>query len=350
MGTALAHLVRPVAADSGWRVWGNDATVQSLKRAASTLPRHAYVISGPNQIGKRLLALEFALALNCPSSTPDGIPCRSCSTCVRIQRGVFPDVTVYDLARQAQVERGTGKNTTLTIDTVRAIGQDLALRPAEAPWRVSIVDDMETMQETAQEAFLKTLEEPPAAAVLLLLTSDIENLLETVRSRCVALTMSSVRAEVIDGALRAAGIARGLAGELAMLAFGLPGWAFAAAGDDRLRDARRALRDEASAWIDAENYDRLVRAVRTADRYGQDKEQVVGLLVTVMLEWRRRLLLSQGLASDACATQGANGPEYPPLQLVQAVQSVRACLADLESNVRPRLALESMVLKWPTTP
>lgn len=203
-----------------------------------------------------------------------------------------------------------------------------------------IVDDMETMQETAQEAFLKTLEEPPAAAVLVLLTDDIENLLQTVLSRCVVLTLSPVRADRIEAALQAAGAESSEAAELASLAQGLPGWAFAAANDEALRAARRETRDEARAWIAEDGYGRMVRAIRTADRFGQDKDQVVAALVSVMLEWRDLLYRSVGL-------DGADRPGYALSDLLRAISSVRACLSDLDANVRPRLACETMVLQWP---
>jgi DNA polymerase-3 subunit delta' len=346
MQTATKPAVQPVASASGWRVWGQDAAVQTLQRAARTRPRHAYVLAGPEHAGKLSLATEFALALNCPHAA-DGMPCLSCATCRRIERGVHPDVSIFDLARQASVEGTKGKNTTLTIDTVRAIGQELALRPAEAPWRVLVVDDMETMQETAQEAFLKTLEEPPAAAVLLLLTNDVENLLETVLSRCVLLTVPTVGTEVIDEALRTSGVPPDAAAELAGLAQGLPGWAFAAANNEELRLARRDQRDEARAWIAGDAYDRTVRAIRIADRYGQDRDQVIASLVAVMLEWRELLLQSVGLGNGDTG-RGAAGPSaYTTPDLARAISSVRACLADLDTNVRPRLACESMVMLWP---
>lgn len=347
MSTVINESVRPVATDAGWRVWGQDAAVRSLQRAVMSGARHAYVVAGPDHIGKSLLATEFALSLNCPSASATGVPCRVCSTCQRIERGVHPDVSHFDLERQAHIEGGSGKNTSLAIDTVRAIGHELALRPSEARWRVMIVDDMETMRETAQEALLKTLEEPPAAAVLVLLTSDIENLLETVLSRCVVINLPVVSVKAIDEALISAGVAPAEASELATLARGLPGWAFAAANDANLRTARQEMRDEACAWIAADAYTRVVRAIKLADRFGQNRAEIAEALVTVMLEWRHLLYQSVGLTDDTDIQPGS-GAQYPAAALVGAVESVRACLADLDANVRPRLACETMVLQWPT--
>lgn len=346
MGAVTTEVIRPVATGTGWRVWGQEAAVRSLQRAAIATPRHAYVIAGPDHIGKRLLATEFALALNCPTASTTGIPCRACAICRRIERGVHPDVSVFDLERQGHVESGSGKNTSLTIDTVRAIGHELALRPSEARWRVMIVDDMETMRETAQEALLKTLEEPPAAAVLLLLTSDVESLLETVLSRCVVINLPVASLKAIDDALISAGVAPGEATELAMLARGVPGWAFDAVNDAALRTARRQERDDALAWIAADAYTRMVRAIKLADRFSQHRDEVADALVAVMLEWRRLLYHSVGLTDDPDIAPDASTSETAAA-LVRAVESVRDCLADLDANVRPRLACEMMVLQWP---
>lgn len=347
MSTVASESVRPVATEAGWRVWGQEAAVRSLQRAAVTGPRHAYVIAGPDHIGKRLLVREFALALTCPSTSETGVPCRVCSTCQRVERGVHPDVSLFDLDRQARVEAGAGKNTSLTIDTVRAIGHELALRPSEAPWRVMIVDDMETMRETAQEALLKTLEEPPASAVVLLLTSDLENLLETVLSRCVVINLPVAPVKTIDEALISAGVAPRAASELATLARGQPGWAFAAANDAALRIARQELRDDARAWIAADAYNRMVRAIKLADRFSQNRDEVAESLVSAMMEWRHLLYQSVGLTDD---TEVRSEPQthYSVAALARAVTSVRDCLADLDANIRPRLACETMVLQWPT--
>ncbi|MGC4106090.1 MAG: DNA polymerase III subunit [Thermomicrobiales bacterium] len=331
----------PVIAPSGWHVWGNERAVADLQRAAAHGPRHAYILTGPDAVGKRTIALEFARALVCERPPAPGIPCGQCSRCRRVARGVHPDVTAVDLATQAAAEKASSasRNTSLNVGTVREISANVALRPVEANWRVVIVDDVETMQETAQEAFLKTLEEPPAYTVILLLTSDVDLLLPTILSRCVTIPMQVVPTRTIREALITAGVEPDKAEIIADLSDGRIGWTFAAANDPTLVEKQEALHTDARRWVHASDYDRLIRATTMADRFSKDREVVFGELLAVQLEWRRALIDSVQATPD--------GSKASPRGLVTAVRSVERCIVDLEANVRPRLAMQSMVLQWP---
>ncbi len=201
--------------DTGWPVWGQPTAVGAMQAALDCGPGHAYIFSGPAQSGRRLAALHVAAALACPDAGASMHPCRACAICRRIERGVFPDVTVFDLASQAIRDKDKSRNLTLNIATVREVAGAIAYRPAEARWRVVIVDDAETMQETAQEAFLKTLEEPPAYAVIILLATDIEGLLPTILSRCRVVRFGPSPHGEIERALAAAGVEPALSARIA---------------------------------------------------------------------------------------------------------------------------------------
>ncbi|MGB3330910.1 MAG: DNA polymerase III subunit [Thermomicrobiales bacterium] len=338
---ADASVVVPAVAPSGWRVWGHERAVADLQRAAAHGPRHAYILTGPDAIGKRTLASEFARALVCEQPLRPGVPCGMCSRCRRVLRGVHPDVSITDLSTQAAADKAssTSRNTSLNIGTVRAISANVALRPVEADLRVVIVDDVETMQETAQEAFLKTLEEPPAYTVILLLTSDVELLLPTILSRCVTVTLQVVPVSTIADALAAAGVDRHRATAIAELSDGRIGWAFAAAGDGALVEEQETRHRAAREWLHATDYDRLVRATTLADRFSKDRESVFAELLAVQLAWRQTMV-------DAVHAARSDGQQAAP-QAATAVRSVERCILDLETNVRPRLAMQSMVLQWP---
>jgi DNA polymerase-3 subunit delta' len=319
-----------------WGIWGHRRTVRDLQRAAATSPRHAYILSGPASTGKRKIALAFAKALSCAAAPAPGLFCGACSACRRIERGTFPDVTLADLEIQSNREKSASRNTSLNIATVREISANVILRPLESRWRIAIVDDVETMQETAQEAFLKTLEEPPAYTVLLLLTTDADLLLPTIRSRCVTLPVHEVPARVIVDGLEATGIERERAAAIAAASDGLPGWAIRAATDPPLLDSRLAAATEARVWARAGEYERLVTATRLADQFLKDREAVYSRLLAVQRAWRD--LLHD--AVNGASSVSAGGP-------VAALKGIETCLLDLESNVRPRLALQQMVLQWP---
>lgn len=324
---------------SPWPVWGHDHAVAELVAAAARGPRHAYILSGFDHLGKTTLAVTFAQALLCTNPSSPGVPCLECSACRRVDRGSHPDCSMWDLARQAAMaeKSTTSRNLSLNIQTVRAIGSSIAMRPMESRYRVVIVDDVETMQETAQEAFLKTLEEPPAYAVILLLTTDAELLLETIRSRAMTIQLQSVPDDRIAAGLLTRGVDAERAQSVAEASNGRPGWAIRAATDAAMLQSQLDQQSAADQWIDADRYHQLAEAIRLGDVFAKDREAVYQRLAAVQRQLRSRLMASV-TADPADLAPG-----------VAALRSVDTCLQDLDANVRPKLALQSMVLQWPTT-
>lgn len=340
-----------------WPIIGHDSTIDQLSQAiARGSVRHAYLFAGPEGIGKASLANAFGQALLCSDPPASGFACGKCLACRKISRGVHPDVQTYSLASQSitSSQRAT-KNTTLTIDTVRELCATASFRPMEGRWRVIVVEDAELLQGIAQEALLKTLEEPPPFMVMILLSNDAELLLPTIRSRCQVVELRPVHRSVITQALIDSGLPGQRAEELASLAAGAPGWAFRASRDPKLVKKREQSVERALTWLQETPYGRLVTAVRMGDGFMKRRPETFSDLDTLLGVWRDALLLSAG-HSDFLTFRGqrdnlAGLTQNWPLDTVHdAVRSVQACIADLEANVRPRLALEAMVLQWPIPP
>ncbi len=140
------------------------------------------IFSGPEGVGKRLTAVAVAQALNCVSPTPAndrllGDGCGECSSCRRIVRGTHADVQTIE----------PGETGSIKIEQVRAAIDRAVYRPFEGKRRVTIIDDADALVAAAQNALLKTLEEPLPASVFILVTSRPDALLATVRSRCAQL-------------------------------------------------------------------------------------------------------------------------------------------------------------------
>jgi DNA polymerase-3 subunit delta' len=338
-----------------WPIWGHRAAVELLAHAVGTdCVKHAYLFSGPDGVGKETLAQTFASALCCLEPTAPGVPCGQCRSCRKIARSVHPDVQRFGIdAQMLTGSKTVGKNTTLTIESVRMLSSTAVLRPVESRWRVLLLDDAELMQDTAQEALLKTLEEPPSFTVIVMLANDAQLLLPTVRSRCQLVELTPLPRSSIESGLRAKSIPAERAAAIAGAAGGLPGWAVRAAEQPKLLSERLESIETAVIWLSGSPYDRVVAAVKLADSFSKRRAAVFRDLEIALGVWRDALLLKTGLAEAVSFPTAAEKVRAAVLSLpldsiFYAVRSVRQCIADLEANVRPRLTIESMVFQWPT--
>lgn len=339
------------AGNNGWQIRGQDRLTDELRRSVAAGPRHAYIVSGRSHSGKLTCATEFAAALLCPNTGETAVPCRECSICRRISRGVFPDLSIFDLSTQAAMEKSEGRNLALNISTVRRITSEVSLRPSEADWKIVIVNDVETMQETAQEAFLKTLEEPPPYVVILLLTTDADLLLPTILSRCMTLRMQIPSVGTIARALVETGVDPDRADEIALLSDGLIGWAFWAAEDPSLVEDQAMLRSRARSWIASDPYRRLVSATLLADSFARDRSAVFAELMAAQRIWRDLLHFIERVGPENHPTDlDLSSIEISSMSVAAGLRSIDLCIANLEANVRPRLALQGMVSSWPPIP
>lgn len=167
---------------------GQEAIKEHLTEAVKTgHVSHAYMLTGEALSGKRTLADAFALMLLCEKGGT--VPCRSCHSCKQVLSGVHPDVIHVTHEKPASIG----------VDEVREqITDTVDIRPYSAKKKIYIVPDAGKMTVQAQNALLKTIEEPPDYAVLILLTENDEVLLETIRSRCVKLKIKPVEDAAIE--------------------------------------------------------------------------------------------------------------------------------------------------------
>jgi DNA polymerase-3 subunit delta' len=341
------------AADDGWPDWADPAAIERLQEAIrGERIGHAYLLSGPTGVGKAAIARAFAQTLCCTDvERPDrGVPCGVCRACRNVRRGAHPDVETFSLDSQAMVADKPGRASTLTIETVRRLRSSGALFPLESDRRILIVDDAETLLEPAQQALLKTLEEPPRGVTLLLLADEPETLLDTVRSRCQEIPLRPIPQAVVTETLQRRGVADPLAVEVAMLSRGCAGWALAAVAEKKLLDARREERASAARWIASPRYERLVTAFTLGDQFSKRRSEVIGVVQAAIQLLRDEMIAVAQTADPAGEYEpGSPGAAEAGLSLSRAINAALQCLSDLDSNVRPRLALEAMVVAWPNS-
>ena len=139
---------------------------------------HAYLFTGPEQVGKSTLARRFAQALNCTASKLTERPCDQCRSCELIAAERHPDVQVLE------PEIGGRGKATLKIEPIRTLQRGLNLSTYEGRHTIAIIRRFDAATPGAANAFLKTLEEPPSGVILLLTAKNAETLLPTISSRC----------------------------------------------------------------------------------------------------------------------------------------------------------------------
>lgn len=162
---------------------GQEQIKEHLQNALTTgKVSHAYMIHGEKASGKEFIAQIFAMALQCEREGAE--PCQECHSCRQALSANQPDI----------IRVTHEKPNTISVDDVRAqINNDIVIKPYSSPYKVYIMNEAEKMTPQAQNALLKTLEEPPAYAVILLLTTNVNAMLPTILSRCVVLNMKPVK-------------------------------------------------------------------------------------------------------------------------------------------------------------
>lgn len=164
---------------------GQEQIKEHLQNALSSKKiSHAYIINGEKSSGKEYIARVFAMALQCEKGEIE--PCQECHACKQALSDNQPDIIFV----------GHEKPNTISVDDIRLqVNNDVAIKPYSSPYKIYIVNEAEKMTQQAQNAILKTLEEPPEYAVILLLTTNVNALLPTILSRCVVLNMKPVADE-----------------------------------------------------------------------------------------------------------------------------------------------------------
>jgi DNA polymerase-3 subunit delta' len=319
-----------------WPVIGHDWAVELLeRRIRAGTTSHAYLIVGPAQAGKTTLAKSFAQALLCQGT--DG-PCSACRACRLIKADRHPDVSLV-----------APKGARIKIEAVRELQQTLSLSPVEGDYRLCIIRQMDVATPSAANCLLKTLEEPPQRAILVLTASGIESLLPTIVSRCQVLSLRLVEMERIVAALQERGIGRERARLLASLAQGRVGWAIEASQDEGVLARREEVLEKVLGLEDASYQARFT----WADQLSKNVDQVPHVLHVLSSWWHDVLVLASGsgvqvanldrrlVLEEWAARYGVDGAQ-------RVLHSIRDTRWRLEHNANRRLALEVLMLDLPT--
>lgn len=324
-----------------WNIVGYGWVVQQLQHAIATHTlAHALLITGPEGVGKRTLALTLTRALFCQAPLLADRPCEACTACRRVLSGNHPDLRLVEPEKEGRGVR---------IEQVRDLEAYLSLTPNESAYKSVIICAVELMNPNASNALLKTLEEPPAYAHLILLASDADTLLPTIVSRSQQLSLRPLAVPTVAQALRERwGAEETVAYRLARLSGGRMGWAVRALTDPTYLQQLDTAFEELWAISQADLPTRFERAQALV----QESPRLLQTLEYWRLAWRDVMLIQTG------TTEGLMFEEKRPfLQKLaqrgslavttQMLRTLTAARAHLLQNLNPRLELETLFLDWP---
>ena len=331
---------------ANWRVDGHDDAIDFLhKSLLHGRNRHAYLFVGAANIGKNTLAHNFAAALNCEADDLDVRPCWDCASCKRILSGNHPDMLYV-----AHDER-TGK---IKVDMVRELMKLLALKPYSSRYRIAILDDFDEAYPQAQDALLKTLEEPSSHAVLLLMAKSTEKVLSTITSRCQIIRLRPAPINTVADLLQKNGASVQDASLLARLSSGRTGWAMHALADESVMQGRGEALDtlhqalmgnRAVRFAIAEDMDKFTKK--------EGKPALQYILEIWQTYWRDLMLLTTNSDTGICNEDRAEELHNLAVQLgaedtLLALRATRDMMhRTLQTNGNVRMALEVMFLDYP---
>lgn len=315
---------------------GHDRPLNILKRALEnhTLA-HAYLFSGEEGVGKKMTALELAAAVNCPAAGGNG-GCGQCPACRKTASRSHPDLHFIE-----------AEGDEIKIDQIREVQADLALKPFEGAKKVLIVDGAEAMNAASSNAFLKTLEEPPGDALIVLISSMPRSLLQTIRSRCQEVRFHQLPRRALAQVLaQKRGISERDASFLAALAQGSLGRGLAMDSEKE-----RAERDEILALWSRTEAMSYGEALSQAEVFSKDRDRLERLL-DIGVEWLRDAMIYHTTGDEGLLVHGYS---MDMLRQWAGRFSLQRMLADMElmsmsrsllgRRVSAQLVAENLFLK-----
>ncbi len=324
-----------------WDLVGHRWAIRFLRQAVDTeTVSHAYLFTGPANVGKTTLALALASALLCQNSANAQSPCGACRSCRLVASGNHPDLHLVESERIG---------VRLKIEQIRDLEHQLALTPVEGRWRVAILSRFEEATISAANALLKTLEEPPPYVVIAVLANDTSLLLPTIVSRCQQVPLRPVPVSTVREALiERWNVEAEQADLLAHLSGGRVGWAVRQLEDETALQRRARRLDDLDHLLTATITERF-RYAETLARTPIAVQETLDLWIG----WWRDVML---LAADADRLLThvdrrrmlrEHARRFGVRRSLDVLKALQLAVDRLSRNANPRVVLEVLMLDLP---
>ena len=316
---------------------GHNQIIEHLKNAIRMEKiSHAYILNGESDSGKMMLAEAFAMALQCESGGDE--PCMECRSCRQAKEHNQPDI-IYVSHEKSNI---------ISVDDIRhQLNNDIVIKPYSSKYKIYIVDEAEKMNVQAQNALLKTIEEPPAYGIILLLTTNADAFLPTILSRCITLNLKSVQEDLIKNHLmRSCGVPDYQADVCAAFAQGNVGKAIKLASSGEFNELKTEAISLVKKLEDTDLYE-LNQQIKKISEYKNKIEEFLDLLTL----WFRDVLyvkstndVSNLIFKDEVydiKKQAARRSYYGIESIINTLEQTRV---RLNANVNFELVIEMLLL------
>lgn len=323
-----------------WNILGHEWAVELLRaQVARQTLRHAYLFSGPPGVGRRTLALRLAQAVSCSIPSAPGVPCGQCRDCRQIEAGSHPDLLIVQSERVGGI---------LKVEAVREARRLLNLKPLQSPYRIVLFLRFQEANDSASNALLKTLEEAPSYALLLLTADSPEQVLPTIASRCEIIRLRALPISLVEEFLKRHGIEDEKARLVSHLSEGRPGYALRLAQNPRALEERQERLAEFHHLLHASRVERFAYA----ETLVKDKESLRETFLLWLSYWRDVYLRAMQadlpiVHLDRLVDIDFLAGQLPKDQIHDLLKNLEKAISRLDIGVNPRLLTESILLRWP---
>lgn len=318
------------------QIIGHESIMEHLQNAIQAKKiSHAYLFQGEEGMGKKLIASVFAKTLQCEEGGIE--PCNHCISCMQMDSGNHPDIIWV-----------THEKASIGVDDIRLqVNGDIMVKPYNSRYKIYIIDEAEKLTEQAQNALLKTIEEPPEYAVIILLANNINSILSTILSRCVQLNLKPVDKNIIK--------------EFLMIKYKIPDYAASVAADFSGGNVGKAIK-----YASSEEFMRIKDNVLHLLKYIDDMEvyeviaglktfsegkAVINDYIDLMVLWYRDVLMFKATADPnlllykeelSFIRKQSNKISYEGLEKI--ISAMEKAKVRLKANVNFDIAIELMLL------